>query len=120
MKRTLLLLSLVVSAVGCNTVASVTKKQSDALTAVTNATCDRYNSCGDIGSGKTYTDSDDCQTQVKAFWNGQWPVADCDGHIDGNNLTICTDAVSSTDCSNFADQLNTVYDKCAKSDVCDA
>ena len=117
MKNTLLMLCLVVSAVGCNTVASVTKKQSDALTAVTNATCDRYNSCGDIGPGKTYTSSDDCQTQVRAFWNDQWDVADCDGHINGDQLTICTDAVSSTDCNAF-DAAVTVYDKCAKSDVC--
>ncbi len=118
MKRLFLLVSLVVSAAACNDVASVTKKQSDALTAVTNATCDRYNACGDIGPGKTYTDSNDCQTQVKAFWNNQWPVAQCDGHINGDQLTVCTDAVSSTDCSNFIDQLNTVYDKCAESDVC--
>ena len=105
-------------ACGSSTVAGVTKKQGDAINAATSKTCDSYERCGEIGAGKTYTNRADCETARKSFWNDRWPVVDCDNRINGSNLQLCLDAIGSTSCSSFLDQLNTVYSKCAKADVC--
>ena len=104
--------------VGCGTVADVTGRQVDAVNAVVNATCDRYEACGQIGSGKKYTTKDECHNQEVSNWDGRWPSADCDKRINGDNLDICLNAVKGTDCNNIIDQINTAYNKCAKSDVC--
>lgn len=105
-------------AAGCNTVADVTNSQSDAVTAATDATCDRYDACGQIGTDKTYETRESCENKVRDFWNDQWTVADCEGHINGDALDVCTDRISSTDCDSFVDQLNTVYNSCDSDDVC--
>jgi hypothetical protein len=63
-------------AAGCNTIADVTNSQADAVTAATNATCDRYDECGEIGAGKTYETRESCENQVRDFWNDQWPASE--------------------------------------------
>ena len=103
---------------GCNTVADVTNKQSDAVRAAVSATCDRYEACGEIGARKSYETSDACEKDSQDFWNGQWTVAKCEGHINGDALTVCTDRIASTDCKSFLDKLNTVYSSCDVDDVC--
>ena len=107
------------SLVGCgSTVAGITGKQSDAVSSATNATCDAYTNCGEIGAGKKYTNRSDCETDNRAFWNDRWPVASCDGKINGDKLEFCENAIKATSCQNFIDQLQTVYSKCAREDVC--
>jgi Family of unknown function (DUF6184) len=92
--------------------------QPAARDAATNASCDYYARCGQIGAGKTYETRDSCEVQVRSFWEGQWPAADCDGKIKSSALDICLGAISSTLCNNGVDVLNTVLVKCAKADVC--
>ena len=104
--------------VGCNTVADITNKQSDAVNAAASETCDRYEACGNIGAGKTYETKEACDKESHDFWNGQWTVEKCEGKIDGDALTVCTDRIASTDCNSFVDKLNTVYNSCASDDVC--
>ena len=103
---------------GCNTVADVTNKQADAVDSATNATCDRYEECGEIGADKSYENRESCETNVRDFWNDHWTVADCEGHINGAALTVCTDRISSTECDSFVDRVNTVYNSCDSDDVC--
>jgi hypothetical protein len=105
-------------AAGCNTVADVTNSQPNAVTAAVNATCDRYDACGQIGASKTYETRDACDNQARDFWNEKWTVAKCEGQINGDNLTVCTDRIASTDCDSFLDRLNTVYNSCNSDDVC--
>lgn len=105
-------------AAGCNTVADVTNSQSEAVKAATNETCDRYDECGKIGRGKTYESREACDNQVRDFWNEQWTVTKCEGHINGDALDVCTDRISSTKCDSFIDRLNTVYNSCSSDDVC--
>ena len=92
--------------------------QAGARDLATSHSCDYYARCGQIGAGQTYTSRDDCDVQVRAFWNGQWPATDCDGKISTSALGICTAAIDSTLCGNGVDVLNTVLVKCAKADVC--
>jgi hypothetical protein len=103
---------------GDSTVAGITDRQVDAVNAAASKTCDSYDRCGEIGSDKSFTTSSECETDRKAFWNDRWPAADCDGHINGEKLQFCLDAIKVTSCDSFIDQLQTVYSKCAKSDVC--
>lgn len=108
-----------VIATGCsNTIADVTNSQAKAVTAAVNATCDRYNACSRIGAGKTYENRDACDKQARDFWNDQWTVAKCEGNINGDSLTVCTDRISATNCDSFVDKLQTVYGSCATEDVC--
>jgi hypothetical protein len=103
---------------GCNAVADATNKQSDAVNAAAGATCDRYDACGEVGAGKTYTSRQSCDSSAQDFWNQQWSAVDCDGHINGTALTFCTDHIATTACSNFVGQISTVFTACNKSDVC--
>jgi hypothetical protein len=103
---------------GCTAVADVTNKQSDAVNAASGATCDRYSACGQIGAGLAYTSRESCDSSAQDFWNAQWPAVDCDGHINGAALTLCTDHITATDCTNFGAPVTAVFTSCEKSDVC--
>lgn len=104
-------------ACGDATVAEITEKQSHAVNAAVDNTCDRYAACGEIGTDKKYVNRNDCEVEERENWNDRWPVADCDGRIHGDNLQFCLDAIDTTSCDNFFDQLSTLS-KCQKSDVC--
>ena len=105
--------------VGCgSTVAGITGKQADAVNVATTATCDSYDKCGEIASGKKYSTRAECEADNRSFWNDRWPAASCDGKINGDKLEFCETAIQATSCDNFFDQLQTVYGKCAREDVC--
>ncbi|WP_239576268.1 DUF6184 family natural product biosynthesis lipoprotein [Archangium primigenium] len=103
---------------GCGTVADITNRQADAVTAAVNESCDRYEACGQIGPDKKYATRDACKAENQDFWNGRWDAADCEGHIVGASLDVCLDSIKTTSCDSILDQLDTAYNRCAKSDVC--
>ncbi|WP_239470023.1 DUF6184 family natural product biosynthesis lipoprotein [Archangium violaceum] len=109
-----------VGLLGCgdSTLAGITGKQVDAVSVAADNTCDAYERCGEIGSGKDFTNRDECITNRKSFWNDRWSMADCDGMINGDKLQFCLDAINSTSCTDIFDKADTIYTKCAKSDVC--
>lgn len=111
---------LAVSIVGCGSsnVADITDRQEDAVRAATKRTCDRYEECGRIGTDKTYTTRDECDAEVKSYWNDRWPAADCNDRINGDNLETCLQSVDTTDCNSYFDKFVTAFGACAKSDVC--
>lgn len=100
------------------TVAGITQKQSDAVSAAVKATCDWYASCGEIASGKKYADRSTCESTETDQWNGRWAVADCDGKINSSSLSACTDAIGKITCGDSIDVFTTVNDQCAESKVC--
>ncbi|WP_043428533.1 DUF6184 family natural product biosynthesis lipoprotein [Cystobacter fuscus] len=102
---------------GCGTIADITNKQSDAVNAAANTTCNRYQDCGEIAAGKKYSTRDECMNAEKGNWNGRWSVAECDNRINGDNLNFCLDAIEATSCGNVFDQINTAT-KCTQNDVC--
>lgn len=92
--------------------------QARARDLATARSCDWYGKCGEIGQGKKYATRDACEVDVRASWNNYWPAADCDGKIRGEDLDVCLQAIELTDCNNAFDFLNTVLNKCGKSNVC--
>ena len=101
---------------GCG---GVTDSRVLARDAATDHTCARYQACGDIGAGLTYSDLSACTTQWQANWDSSWPVADCQGKIDQSQLSFCLAAIDGTSCTNGLDILDTILVKCAKATVCD-
>ena len=92
--------------------------QANARDAVTDASCDWYMRCGEIGPGKTHENRDSCEVQVRANWDTAWPVAACDGKINSEQLDICLDAIALTECGNGLDVLNTLANKCPQAKIC--
>jgi|tagenome__1003787_1003787.scaffolds.fasta_scaffold18173014_1 hypothetical protein len=109
-------------AAGLATVAStcggVTDSRESARDKATKATCDRYQSCGLIGSdmGDAYATYDSCSTVWKANWEQRWPVATC-ASINQANLGVCLNAIAATECTSVLDFLATLG-KCEDVDVC--
>src|SRR5690349_23580736 len=79
--------------------------------------CNRYQTCGEIGSGKTFATLDDCQVQTNDTFNNLWSSAACDS-IERKDLDVCLQAIDITQCNNTLDFLNTVFNKCGASQVC--
>ncbi|HZH02919.1 MAG TPA: DUF6184 family natural product biosynthesis lipoprotein [Myxococcaceae bacterium] len=112
---------LVLAVAGCDDeVADITDRQSDAVKAAVDASCDRYEECNKIGTAQdaVYATRDECEVETRDFWNSQWPAAECEGKINGDGLSTCTDRIKTTDCDNFIDQLTTAYQTCNREDVC--
>lgn len=103
---------------GCGT---VTNDLNDAINQATTATCDRYQSCGLIGSeaGASYATVDMCQAHWKDTFSKQWTPAQCQGHIDHPMLNVCLNAINGTSCTSVLDVLTTLYVKCGAGPVCD-
>jgi hypothetical protein len=103
---------------GDSTVAELTDSQPAAVDAAGENLCDNLDACGNIGEGKTYASRSDCETSRKAFWNDKWPAETCDGHIHGDNLQRCLDAIEEMDCNSLVDELRVLNGACAQEQVC--
>lgn len=103
--------ALVVAASGCGWSVSAARE------AYAQRWCNYRVQCGEIGSGHTYTSTDECLIAERANAQNLWPTADCEGKIDGAGLDMCLKAIENTQCNNLADQIVTVT-KCTRSDVC--
>ena len=104
------MLGLAALAVGVSTCGGVTDSRESARDKATKATCDRYQTCGLIGSdaGDTYATYDSCST----VWTGQLgagrgrsPPATA---INQAELNVCLSAIAATDCTSFIDFLATL------------
>jgi hypothetical protein len=84
----------------------------------TMAACDRYQTCGLIGTqaGAAYATYDSCTIEWKANWEQRWPIATCTS-INQNGLNQCISAIGATDCTSIVDFLLTLA-KCEAVDVC--
>jgi hypothetical protein len=118
-KLTLLpLLGLAAIAVAVSTCGGVTDSRETARDKATKATCDRYQTCGLIGSdtGDAYVTYDSCATVWKSNWEQAWPVATCTA-INQSMLNACLSAIGGTTCTSFVDFLSTLG-KCQATDIC--
>jgi hypothetical protein len=100
---------------GCG---DVTNSRVIARDQATSASCDWYQMCNQIGTGMKYDNRESCDTQVRGQWDSAWPSPACDSKINQSQLTICLNAIQSTDCSNLLDIGNTLVNKCAQSSIC--
>jgi len=105
------------AAVG-STCGGVTDSRESARDKAAKATCDRYQSCGLIGSAANaaYATYDSCITVWTANWEQRWPVATC-AAINQSGLGVCLNAIGATDCTSVIDFLATLA-KCEDIDVC--
>jgi hypothetical protein len=101
-------------AAGCDS----SNSQASARDAVTEASCDYYMRCGEIGPGLTHPNRDSCEVQVRANWDNAWPAETCDGKINHAQLDVCLDAIAITECGNGLDVLNTLLNKCPQDRIC--
>jgi hypothetical protein len=92
--------------------------QADARDQATKASCDWYDKCGEIGSGKRFATRDDCEVDVRAGWNSAWPYQECNDRIPRDKLDVCISAIKITTCGNGFDIWNTLVVKCGKAEVC--
>ena len=111
-------MALGVLALGLATGCGSNKSQAGARDAVTEASCDFYARCDQIGSGKTYENRDSCEVQVRASWDTAWPFEACDGKINNEQLDICLSAIGATECGNGLDIANTLLNKCPQTKIC--
>jgi hypothetical protein len=81
------------------------------------ATCMRYQTCMDIGTGLTYSDYSSCITAWEGKWEDAWPAGTCQGRIDNTQLGVCLDAIGATACTGFDFVLTLA--KCGSGTVCD-
>jgi len=79
--------------------------------------CDRYQACGSIGSGETYSSRGDCEVKQGALWTDIWPASSCDNQINSDELAYCLESIDHTDCSSILDFWTTLS-KCSKDQVC--
>jgi len=99
---------------GCGSGSS----QADARDRATDASCNRFQMCGNIGAGQMYETLESCEVQVRGSWDKQWPPSQCEGKINESELEVCLAAIASTTCGNGLDELNTIFVKCPASKVC--
>lgn len=114
MNRTLLPALLLLAATGC----SGTWSQQAARDAATQKSCDYYARCGEIQRGARYNTREDCEIEVRAYWNNAWPAEDCDNKIRNEDMDVCLRAIENTQCDNAGDFFNTLFNKCSRSNVC--
>jgi hypothetical protein len=103
---------------GCGGVSGPSDPRIAARDQAAHKTCDKYNTCGQIGTGLAYATYDSCVTDWQAKWEGQWPISTCEDKISQPDLTTCIDAIGGTDCTSLLDIANTIYVKCAAARVC--
>ncbi|MBA2662042.1 MAG: hypothetical protein H0U74_07075 [Bradymonadaceae bacterium] len=71
---------------------------------ITEEACKSYESCGDIGSGKTYSSKEDCEIKVRSNINDLWPADRCDdGRINPEKFDQCLDRARVVPCGNAFD-----------------
>ena|SRR5215212_1169519 len=112
------ILGVLAMAAGVSTCGGVTDSRESARDKATKATCDRYQTCGLIGTdtGDAYVTYDSCSIAWAANWEGAWPIATCTAIIQ-SGLNVCLSAIAATDCMSIADFFQTLG-KCEQVDVC--
>ena len=116
--KVIAMLGLITMAAGVSTCGGVTDSRESARNKATKATCDRFQTCGLIGTdaGDAYVTYDSCTIDWNDNWEGAWPILTCTA-INQPGLNVCLSAIAATDCANFLDFLATLG-KCQEVDVC--
>lgn len=65
--------------------------------------CERFEECGDIGSGETFSSLDDCVVNQKQDFNDRWPSDRCaEGHLNEELYENCLKRASTIACDGSA------------------
>ncbi len=87
--------------------------------ALAQTACDRFDSCGDIGSDENYETYEECISETESNLYDLWPADECnDGQIDSVTYGECYDRAENFPCdSNFFDLASFSVD-CRADEVC--
>jgi Family of unknown function (DUF6184) len=84
---------------------------------ISTARCEREQTCGNVGAGKTYESTDQCVTKLDADGYADLNSADCKAGIDRTQLDKCLSAIKAEECNSPMDSLERVVD-CRSTALC--
>ncbi|MFL5353246.1 DUF6184 family natural product biosynthesis lipoprotein [Archangium sp.] len=91
----------------------------DAQRQATDAACDYYEECEEIGSGEgqQFQDRDECEVKSRDFFQAAWTANNCPA-INEKGLDTCLERIRTTSCTSGSDFFNTVFIVCGTGSVC--
>jgi hypothetical protein len=91
----------------------------DAHVEATQAACDYYEECEEIGSeeGKEFEDRKECEVKARDFFQAAWTANNCPA-INETGLETCLTRIRTTSWSSGADFFNTAFIVCGTGEVC--
>ncbi|NUP12156.1 MAG: hypothetical protein HOW73_39420 [Polyangiaceae bacterium] len=90
-----------------------------AVKAIALARCEREQRCNNVGEGKKWKDSSQCNADISKDVRDDLNAEDCPGGVDQKELTECLSEIRNEDCGNPLDKLERVA-ACRESDICKA
>lgn len=81
--------------------------------------CDRFDSCGEIGSGQRYETYSECVSELESTFYDLWPAEQCEaGQMNDSTYNTCRERAQNFPCdSGILDQLS-FANSCGAGDVC--
>ncbi|HEX8820962.1 MAG TPA: DUF6184 family natural product biosynthesis lipoprotein [Archangium sp.] len=91
----------------------------DAQGEATEAACDYYEECEEIGSGegREFQDRNECEVKSRDFFQARWTADNCPA-INEKGLETCLERIRITSCSSGTDFFNTTFIICGAGSVC--
>ena len=84
---------------------------------IAQARCEREQQCGNIGSDKTFSSSQDCLARVRSDWKDDLNSRECPGGINQKELDECMAQVRAEACGNPFDTLARITE-CTSGQIC--
>jgi hypothetical protein len=94
-----------------------TAQNESAVSAITEARCDREARCNNVGNGKKFESRADCVTKTRADWRDDLNARECPNGVVSSQLTSCVTQIKDENCSNVVEKLETVL-ACRTVDLC--
>lgn len=86
---------------------------------IASTACDRFEECGDIGSGKDYENREACMDDMRQDFRDLWPADECsDGRVNAEAYDICDKKAETYSCDMGLFEFISYYQSCSASDVC--
>jgi hypothetical protein len=79
--------------------------------------CQRERQCGNVGSDKTYTSTQDCLSRIQSDWKDDLNARQCPGGINQTELSECLQEIRSEACENPFDTLARLTE-CTSGQIC--
>jgi len=88
-----------------------------AVSSMATARCDRELRCKNIGTNKTYLNTDECVTKVQNDKRSNLNPDECPQGVDNNNLASCLKSIREEDCGNPLDSVSRLTN-CRSGSLC--
>ena len=84
---------------------------------IAHARCERERQCGNIGTDKTFSSSQDCLARIQSDWKEDLNARACPGGINQHELNECLTLVREEACANPFDTLARITE-CTSMQIC--